>query len=135
MDPWIEITRLTGCPVLPNVKSCCFGAKLVTIPSGRVLYAAGKDGKKTMFWGAFEEMNEDWYSRGNQLDHDWYKQPGKAPVPIFEYHVNIIKQTLAVMSKVMDQPGVAPRIGPPKFQYYNPAGFGLPIKGRKLGIW
>ncbi len=135
MDPWIEITRLTGRPVPPHVKAACAWPKIVTIPVGRVLHAAGPADKDSMVWGAFEELDADWYRRGNQLDPSWYARHGTATASIFEYHVVLTKPTPAVMSKVVDQPGAAARIGPLKFQYYNPAGFGPPVRGRLLGKW
>jgi hypothetical protein len=135
MDPWTEITQLTGYPVPLKVKSACTGPRIVIIPAGRILHAAGPAGKPTMVWGAFEEMDAEWYSRGNQLDPSWYTPPGTAPVPIYEYYITLTKPTPAVMSKVADQPGAATRIGPPKFQFYNPSGFGPPLQGRLLGKW
>ncbi len=135
MDPWTEISRLTGRAVPPHVKIACAGPKLVTVPAGRVLHSAGPMSKTSMVWGAFEELDADWYGRGNQLDPSWYATHGTAPVAIYEYHVTLTSPTPAVMSKVADQPGAPLRIGPPKFQYYNPAGFGTPARGRLLGHW
>jgi len=88
-----------------------------------------------MRWGGFEELDADWYERGNQLEQDWYTISAADPVEIYEYHTTIGRQTPAVMGKVADQPGAAPRIGPPKFQYYNPTGLGRPERGRLLGHW
>jgi hypothetical protein len=134
MDPWTEIVQLTGVTVHPSVIAACMEPKLVTVPAGRILYAAGPMGKTSMLWGAFEELDADWYRRGNQLDPSWYGQ-GNEPVAIYEYRVTLARPIPAIMSKVADQPGVLPRIGPPKFQYFNPAGFGRPIRGRLLGHW
>lgn len=135
MDPFVEIERLTGLAVPPTVIAACIGPKLVHIPPGRVLYAAGPDGKPSMQWGAFEEGDLEWYQRGNQLDPTWYRARGLAPVQMYEYSVTISATMPAVMSKVADLSGLSPRIGPSKFQYYNPAGLGAPVRGRSLGCW
>ena len=135
MDPFVEIERLTGFAVPQNVIAACVAPKLVHIPAGRVLYAAGPAGKPSMQWGAFEEGDLEWYQRGNQLDPTWYRQPGLPPVDMYEFSVTLTASAPAVMSKVADLTGLAPRIGPSKFQYYNPAGLGLPQRGRLLGAW
>src|SRR5690242_11781224 len=123
MDPFVEIARLTGCAVSPDVMNACIGPKLVRLPAGRVLFSAGPVDKPMMPWGAFEEGDLEWYQRGNQLDPTWYRRPPGPPVAMYEYTAAIMKETPAVMSKVSDLAGIAPRIGPSKFQYYNPAGF------------
>ena len=137
MDPFVEIARLTGGKVLPDVLSACIAPKLVWMPAGRVLYSAGPLNKPTMQWGAFEEGDLEWYQRGNQLDATWYRRPGTPPVEMFEFTVEIPAdvQVPAVMSKVADIGGVAARIGPSKFQYFNPAGFAPMRRGRCLGTW
>jgi len=135
MNPWTEIIRLPGHTVPDWVKEAFLGPKLVRVPAGRTLYAAGPPDKTTMRWGAFEEQDADWYQRGNQLDSEWYTRDTDQPVPIYEYSITLTEATPAVMGKVSDQPGAPSQIGPAKFQYYNPAGFGRPIRGRFLGYW
>jgi hypothetical protein len=54
-------------------------------------------------------------------------------VAIYEYEVVLTEPTPAVMSKVADQRGAPVRQGPPKFQYYAPAGLGVPVRRRLLG--
>jgi len=139
MDPWTEIARITGCRVPPDVKAACEGEKLVTVPAGRELFAAGPLEKQwqkpPMVWGAFEEMDADWYRRGNQLDPSWYGARRGSPVLIYEYRVDIEKPTPAVMSYVKNLGGAISPAWPRKFQYYNPAGFRVPKLGRFLGKW
>jgi len=132
-DPWAEISELTGRKVPQSARAGCVAPRIVTVPAGRTLYAAGRALKRTMEWGAFEESTRDWYLHGNQLDPEWYGVALGTWVSIYEYSVTLVQPTPAVMSKVADQPGAAPRVGPPKFQYYNPAGFGAPVLGRVLG--
>jgi hypothetical protein len=133
MDPWQEIQQLTGKSVPQWAKDGCIGPKLVHVPAGRTLYGAGSIAKLTMEWGAFEESDLDWYLCGNQLKAEWYLQAQTPPIPIYEYRITLATPTPAVMSKVADQPGAAARVGPMKFQYYNPAGFGRPVRGKLLG--
>lgn len=133
MDPWHEIERITGRPVPHWAREGCIGPKLVQIPVGRRLYGAGSELKATMEWGAFEELDLDWYLAGNQLVAEWYLKARTPPISIYEYQVRVEVPTHAVMSKVADQPGAPGRVGPMKFQYYNPAGLGDPIRGRVLG--
>jgi hypothetical protein len=135
MDPFVEIESLTGLAVPLNVIAACIGPKLVHIPAGRVLYSAGPFDKPSMQWGAFEEGDLEWYQRGNQLDPTWYRRPGLPAAEMYEFSITLSAPVPAVMSKVADIAGVAPRLGPSKFQYYNPAGLGVPARGRVLGSW
>ena len=135
MDPFVEIAKLTGRAVSPDVMNACIGPKLVIVPAGRVLYSAGQLDKPMMAWGAFEEGDLEWYQRGNQLDPTWYRRSPGPAVPMYEYTAALTKDVPAVMSKVADIAGVASRIGPSKFQYYNPAGFTPFRRGRLLGSW
>jgi hypothetical protein len=107
-------------------------SKLVNIPHGRTLKAAGPEQLRVAKWGAFEELDLG-YTRGNQLDPSWYNKNATGPLPFYEYSIRVDNPTPAVMSKIADQPGAPTRIGPPKFQYYNPAGLGTPIRGRLIG--
>ena len=132
-DPWRQIEALTGRVVPDWAKEGCVGSKLVVIPAGRTLYAAGTASKLAMEWGAFEEFDAGWYLRGNQLDPRWYGRSATERVPIYEYEVVIVAATPAVMSKVADQPGAPGRRGPSKFQYFSPAGLGTPRRRRLLG--
>ena len=75
VNPWMQIERLTAQTVPEWVKQAFVGPKLVTVPTGRSLYAVGPSDKTAMRWGAFEELDADWYDSGNQLDPDWlYRQ-------------------------------------------------------------
>jgi hypothetical protein len=132
-DPWERIEAVTGWAIPASAKHGCIGPKLVTIPAGRALYAAGTAAKDTMHWGAFEELDAEWYLQGNQLDPNWYVCRPAERVAIYEYEVVLTEPTLAVMSKVADQSGAPGRKGPAKFQYYNPAGFGALVQRRLLG--
>jgi len=132
-DPWRQIEVLTGQEVPDWAKEGCVAPKLVVVPAGRALYAAGTAAKRTMEWGAFEELDADWYLRGNQLDLDWYVRSTMERIPIYEYAVVLAAPTPAIMSKVADQPGSPARRGPSKFQYFNPAGLGTPQRRRLLG--
>lgn len=132
-DPWEHIGKITGKKVPEWAKKGCRDPKIVTIPVGRKLYGAGPETKHTMEWGAFEELDSDWYLRGNQLNPHWYIKGSADKVAVFKYSVTIKEPTPAVMSKVVDQPAAPRRVGPQKFQYYNPAGVGKPIRGRFLG--
>lgn len=134
-DPWFEIERITGEPIPDWVKEAFLGPKLVHIPAGRTLYAAGPLGKTMMRWGGFEELDDDWYERGNQLDRDWYTSDSTGRIAIYEYSITTARPTPAIMGKVADQPGASKRIGPAKFQYYSPIGLGEPKRGRLLGNW
>ena len=132
-DPWAQIESLTGLTVPTWVKTGCIVPKLVRIPAGRELFAAGPASKQSMEWGAFEELDVEWYLRGNQLDPSWYQAAEDGSVAIYQFAVVIASPTPAVMSKVADQPGAPPRLGPPKYQYYSPAGLGNPVKKHLLG--
>ena len=132
-DAWQEIEKVTGKKVPEWAKEGCENPKIVTIPAGRTLYGAGTKTKHSMEWGAFEELDADWYLQGNQLNPDWYTGGLSDGIELYEYHVKITEPTPAVMSKVRDQSGAPMRIGPQKFQYYNPSGLGRPIRGKFLG--
>jgi hypothetical protein len=64
MDPFVEICRLTGRNISPEVIAACVAPKLVRVPAGRVLFAAGPYDKHSMAWGAFEEGDMEWYQWG-----------------------------------------------------------------------
>jgi len=132
-DPWEHIEKITNKKVPGWAKTGCKDPKIVTIPVGRKLYGPGPDKKHSMEWGAFEELDTDWYLRGNQSDPVWYIKSLLDQIAMFEYSVTIKEPTPAVMSKVVDQLGAPRRVGPQKFQYYNPCGLGKPIRGRFLG--
>ena len=72
MGTWASIEAATGWSIPGWVRQACIGPKLVTIPAGRELYAAGPAGKERMEWGAFDENDLGWYLQGNQLDPGWY---------------------------------------------------------------
>lgn len=133
MDPWLPIEAATGWKIPEWVRQACTGPKLVTIPSGRELFAAGTENKEQMDWGAFEENDIGWYLQGNQLDPAWYVGKHAARMPIYEYRVLLHEPTRAVMSKVATQAGAPVRSEPAKFQYYSPVGFGKPTRTRLLG--
>ncbi|MGH7824990.1 MAG: hypothetical protein ACREQ7_07415 [Candidatus Binatia bacterium] len=113
--------------------------KRVEIPAGTELKAAAPaDPKYIPKWGAFEELDMDWYYRGNQIAPGWREVT--EPLPIYEYTIRVEEKTPAVMSRVADQSQNAkapapPRAPdePPKFQYWNPAGLGKPEQGRLIG--
>ena len=132
-DPWQQIEALTRQTVPTWVRQGCLAPKLITIPAGRALYAAGPAIKQTMQWGAFEELDVEWYLQGNQLDPSWYGADRRERVAIYEYEIVLTQPTPAVISKVADQRGALARQGPPKFQFYTPAGLGSPLRKRLLG--
>lgn len=116
--------------------------KFVQIPTGRTLYAAGNDSKRDMKWGAFQELDTDWYQQGNQLAADWYKDREMLNkiVPMFEYSVTLKEPVSAVMGYVGDQMGAPKSLVKPdskkplrKFQFFNPTGLGKSVRGRLLG--
>lgn len=111
----------------------CAAPKLVTIPAGRELYAAGQTTKERMEWGAFDENDIGWYLQGNQLDPTWYLGKRTERTPLYEYVVVLHEPTVAIMSKVAAQPGAPARAEPSKFQFYSPVGLGKPTRGRLLG--
>ena len=133
MDEWQSIEEKTGWKIPDWVRNGCYAPKLVQIPEGRELYAAGPDGKSRMDWGAFEENDIGWYFRGNQLDPSWYTNHPGQRIPIYEYSTTIRAGVRAVMSKVAPQAGAPARSEPAKFQFYCPSGLGAPVKGRLLG--
>lgn len=133
MDAWANIEAATGWTIPASVRRGCVAPKLVTIPAGRVLYAAGSSTKERMEWGAFEENDIGWYLQGNQLDPSWYLGTRTDPIALHEYVVVLQEPTLAVMSKVAAQPGAPARAEPSKFQYYTPVGLGKPTRLRLLG--
>jgi hypothetical protein len=130
-DPWQQIEALTNQTVPDEVRAACVAPKLVKIPAGRLLYAAGTVAKESMQWGAFEELDVGWYLQGNQLDPAWYRNAER--IAIYEYEVVLTEETPAIMSKVADQPNAPPRVGPAKYQFYSPAGLGRPVRKRLLG--
>jgi hypothetical protein len=115
------------------VRKACVGPKLVTIPSGRELFAAGPAGKDRMEWGAFEENDIGWYLQGNQLDPGWYSGGRTGCTPLYEYAAVLEHPTVAIMSKVAAQARAPARAEPSKFQFYTPVGFGQPRRVRLLG--
>jgi hypothetical protein len=133
MDAWTIIEQATGWSIPSWVRQGCVGPKLVTIPAGRELYAAGPATKERMEWGAFDENDIGWYLQGNQLDPSWYLGKRTERVPLYEYVVVLHEPTLSIMSKVAAQPGAPARAEPSKFQYYTPVGFGKPTRLRLLG--
>ena len=133
MDEWQAIEEKTGWQIPSWVREGCVRPKLVEVPVGRELFAAGPAGKSRMDWGAFEENDFGWYFRGNQLDPSWYVGHGEHPTPIYEYRTTVEPETRAVMSKVAPQQGAPERPEPAKFQFYSPLGLGTPIQGRLLG--
>lgn len=133
MDAWASIEAATGWSIPHWVRQGCIGPKLVTIPAGRELYAAGPATKERMDWGAFDENDIGWYLQGNQLDPSWYLCKRTERIPIYEYVVVLHQPTVAIMSKVAAQPGAPVRAEPSKFQYYTPVGLGKPTRVRLLG--
>ena len=131
METWAAIEAETGWSISAAVREACVGPKLVTIPVGRALYAAGPATKSAMDWGAFEENDIGWYLQGNQLDPRWYLRGDR--VPLYEFTVVVTQPTRAVMSKVATQSGAPDRDEPSKFQFYSPVGLGTPVRGRLLG--
>jgi hypothetical protein len=110
VDAWTTIEAATGWSIPDWVRQGCVGPKLVTIPEGRELYAAGPAAKERMEWGAFEENDIGWYLQGNQLDPDWYLGERTERIPLYEYVVVLGEPTLAVMSK--SWPSREPRHAP-----------------------
>jgi hypothetical protein len=133
MDDWATIEAATGWSIPSWVRQGCVGPKLVTIPPGRELYAAGPADKKRMEWGAFEENDIGWYLQGNQLNPSWFLGKRTERIPLYEYMVVLHEPTVAIMSKVAAQAGAPARAEPSKFQYYTPVGFGKPTRLRLLG--
>ena len=133
MDEWKNIEAATGWSIPNWVRQGCVAPKLVTIPAGRELYAAGPANKERMEWGAFDENDIGWYLQGNQLDPSWYSGKVTDRIPLYEYVVMLQKPTAAIMSKVAAQPGAPARAEPSKFQYYTPVGLGKPTRVRLLG--
>jgi len=133
VDEWQAIEEATGWQIPAWVREGCATPRLVNVPEGRELYAAGPDGKSRMDWGAFEENDLGWYFRGNQLDPSWYSKSPQNRVPIYEYRIVVGAGVRAVMSKVASQRGAPARPEPAKFQFYCPVGLGAPARGRLLG--
>lgn len=133
MDAWSHIEAATGWTIPAWVRQGCDAPKLLTIPAGRELYAAGPSTKERMEWGAFEENDIGWYLQGNQLDPNWYLSTRTERIALYEYVVVLQEPTLVVMSKVAAQPGAPARVEPSKFQYYTPVGLGKPTRIRLLG--
>ena len=133
MDAWAKIEALTGWKIPDWVRQGCVAPKLVTIPAGRELYAAGPPTKERMEWGAFDENDMGWYLQGNQLDPTWYLGKRTERIALYAYVVVLSEPTVAVMSKVAAQPGAPARAEPSKFQYYTPVGLGKPTRVRLLG--
>jgi hypothetical protein len=133
MNEWSQIEALTGWVIPESARLGCHAPKVVTIPAGRELYAAGPSTKERMDWGAFEENDIGWYLQGNQLDPTWYLGTRTQRIALYEYVVTLKEPTLAVMSKVAAQSGAPTRAEPIKFQYYRPIGFGKPTRLRLLG--
>jgi hypothetical protein len=100
MDDWASIEAATGWSIPENVRQGCVGPKVVTIPTGRELYAAGPSNKERMNWGAFEENDLGWYLQGNQLDPSWYLSNRAERIALYEYSVVLREPTRAIMSKV-----------------------------------
>ena len=132
-DPWGEIQAATGWTIPASVRLGCEAPKLVNVPPGRELYAAGPSTKVRMDWGAFEENDIGWYLQGNQLDPSWYLGTRTERIALYEYRAVLEEPTLAVMSKVAPQPGAPARAEPSKFQFYRPVGFSKPVRIRLLG--
>ena len=132
-DDWAAVEAATGWAIPAWVRSGCVAPKVVTIPAGRELYAAGPSNKDRMEWGAFEENDIGWYLQGNQLDPIWYTAKRTDRTALYEYHVALRTPTVAVMSKVASQSGAPLRGEPSKFQFYSPLGLGKPTRGRLLG--
>ena len=129
-----ELAAKTGGKLDPYAAGGGTGWKLVTVPGGTRLYGAGGPDKSTMKWGGFEEQSLAEYVPENQWSPEFAGGSGEAETPIYEYHVDIQADTLAGMSKVATEPKAGmPLPSPSKFQYYNPAGFGTPVRGRMLG--
>jgi hypothetical protein len=133
VDAWTSIEASTGWSIPEWVRKACVGPKLVTLPSGRELFAAGPAGKDRMEWGAFEENDIGWYLQGNQLDSSWYSGGRAERTPLYEYAVVLEHPTVAIMSKVGAQVGAPARAEPSKFQFYTPVGLGQPKPVRLLG--
>lgn len=133
MNAWASIEAATGWTIPEWVCQGCVGPKLVTIPAGRELFAAGPANKERMDWGAFEENDIGWYLQGNQLDPSWYLSGRTERIPLYEYGVVLQEPTRAIMSKVAPQGGAPSRAEPSKFQYYSPVGLGVPTRLRLLG--
>jgi len=133
MDDWASIEAATGWSIPENVRQGCVGPKVVTIPAGRELYAAGPSNKERMNWGAFEEYDLGWYLQGNQLDPSWYLGNRAVRIALYEYSVVLREPTRAIMSKVAVQVGAPSRVEPFKFQYFTPVGLGKPTRVRLLG--
>jgi hypothetical protein len=129
---WANIEAATGWGIPDWARQGCVGPKLVTIPAGRELFAAGPENKERMDWGAFEENDLGWYLQGNQLDPGWYLGSRTERIPLYEYSVVLHEPTRAIMSKVATQTGAPSRAEPSKFQYYSPVGLGRPIRLRLL---
>jgi hypothetical protein len=132
-DPWAQIEAASDWAISASVRQGCEAPKLVTIPAGRELYAAGPATKVKMEWGAFEENDIGWYLQGNQLDPNWYLNARTERMALYEYMVALETPTLAVMSKVASQTGAPMRAEPSKFQFYTPLGLGKPTCTRLLG--
>jgi len=132
-DDWAAVEVATGWAIPAWVRAGCVAPKIVTIPPGRELYAAGPFNKERMEWGAFEENDIGWYLQGNQLDPIWYTGNRTDRTALYEYHLVLETPTLAVMSKVAPQPGAPARSEPSKFQFYSPVGLGTPTRCRMLG--
>jgi len=144
-DVWERIEKATGVSVSNDEIKAFVSSpepKFVQIPTGRTLYAAGNDSKRDMKWGAFQELDTDWYQQGNQLAADWYKDREMLNkiVPMFEYSVTLKEPVSAVMGYVGDQMGAPKSLVKPdskkplrKFQFFNPTGLGKSVRGRLLG--
>jgi hypothetical protein len=126
-EPYLEeIERLSGARIRDPSQVAAAGtdAKVVWLPEGTVLEAYGP--AKTRFqWSArVPEENLAMGAAQNQLNlWAWYGREGRS-IDLYRYTFKLDRPMPAVMSKIAPQPGIrGTTVGPPKFQYYNPAGF------------
>lgn len=120
-----KYTTITDPSTINQIIAGGTGWKMVRIPKGRILYAIGETGKTNIYWGAFEEVDLDWYVMGNQVDFfNWWVKRKTSPVKLTLYEIEITTPTKLPMSKFAPQPNIPQ---PPvndkgkivyKFQYY-----------------